>query len=364
MVVQLTFIQLHQPKSLIFGMFQLRINRVFNKREIMHFADAHTQISSFFNLIFVENNQQKYTVKMPIKWWEAIFGLFRLSRRALRLDKCNVLPTPENNLIIVRQGQVYFYDAQIQTLSQTLTLRQCRNVLHQSIGFSENGHVFFGEYGHNAAREAVPVYRSSDGGRSWICVYEFKPQEIKHVHGCYWDPYEQKIWTLTGDFANENWVVVADEDFKNVEKIGTGQQQFRACNLFFEADKVHWIMDSQLENSYHIVLDRKTRQIEQKMLFQGPVWYIKRLQDGYYLAATTQEIGAGVLDKKAHLMLSRDLENWQTLVQFEHDGLPMRYFKFGVIGFSDGPQSSNQFFMFLESLRGYDGKVLECSIEK
>ena len=173
---------------------------------------------------------------------------------------------------------------------------------------------------------------------------------------------EAKIWVFTGDFAGECYLLVADRDFQQVEWIGDGGQLYRACNAFFEPEAVHWIMDSQLETSYHVVLDRKTRRVERKSAFPGPVWYIKRLSDGIYLAATAQEIGAGVKDNYAHLMASEDLETWQDVWRIEHDHFPKRYFKFGVIGFADGEQSRDGFYLFFEALKGLDGKTVLCRI--
>jgi hypothetical protein len=342
---------------------QLLIQQVLPHTEIIHYADKETLISSFYNKISWKKGDKTTTIRLPYDGWKSPFGLLRLSRRALRLDKCNIFLTADQNLVIIRQGLVFFYDAKTEQLTQTLILRNCRNILHQSISQTPDGYIYFGEYGHNAHRGEVPVYRSSDGGRSWEIIFMFGQGDIKHVHGCYYDAIEDKIWVCTGDFANENWLLVADRDFKNIERIGNGQQQYRSCNLFFEEDHVHWLMDSQLEPSYHIKLNRKNRQIEQKQLFAGPIWYIKRLTDGYFLAGTTQEIGAGVLDKYAHLMISKDLETWTTLHKFEHDGLPMRYFKFGVLGFADGQQSSRKFYLFIEALKKYDGKTLVCSIK-
>ena len=121
-------------------------------------------------------------------------------------------------------------------------------------------------------------------------------------------------------------------------------------------------MDSPLQDSYHIVLDRKSRTIKTKQFFPGPVWYIKRLEDGFYLAATTQELGPGVKDQYAHLMVSKDLEKWEDVYQFRHDGFPKRAFKCGVIGFADGHQKSDSFYIFFEAIKGFDGKILLCEI--
>ena len=40
----------------------------------------------------------------------------------------------------------------------------------------------------------------------------------------------------------------------------------------------------------------------------------------------------------------------------------MRYFKFGVVAFADGPQNSDDFVLFGEALQGMDGRVIRASI--
>ena len=330
-------------------------------REICHYASPELLITSQYNRVYVKKDGRELSFKLPSDDWKALFGLFRLTRRAIRLDKCNVVPVADG-YVVVRQGRVFHYEESSGCLTQALVLKNCRNVLHQSIAVVNGRELFFGEYGNNPDRGEVPIYRSLDGGRTWQTIFTFAAGKVKHVHGCYYDPVEKKVWVLTGDFKDECRILCADRDFKNIEWIGDGQQTFRTCNLFFEKDSVHWIMDSQLQNSYHIRLNRKTRKIEKKQLFPGPVWYIKRLEDGYYLAATAQEIGPGVKDKFAHLMVSCDLETWEDIHYFEHDGFPKRYFKFGVIGFADGPQSSDGFYLFAEAIKGLDGKTALCEI--
>ena len=329
----------------------------------MHYAGPDVHISSYHNRVYVNKTVGELEIEMPCSGWRRTVGRSRLSRRALRLDKCNVVPVGDD-LIIVRQGRVYHYDAAARSLTPTLGLRQCRNVLHQSISVVGGREVFFGEYGRNGDRGTVPVYRSADGGRTWEVIYEFPSGKIRHVHGCYWDPYEHKIWVLTGDFEGECQMLVTDRNFEEMEWIGDGRQMYRACNVFFEKDAVHWIMDSPLENSYHIKLDRASRKPSRLAIFPGPVWYIKRLVDGYYLAATAQETGPGVRDRHSHFMVSQNLESWESVHRFDHDGLPKGYFKVGVIGFADGSQNSERFYIFGEALKGLDGRVAECRLDR
>lgn len=334
------------------------------EREICHYVAPDVCITSLYNKIFVKKKGSDYTVSLPNdRFWKKTVAVSRLARRALRLDKCNVVPVG-SALLIIRQGKVFHFSEATQELTHTLDLKNCRNVLHQSILTMNDRDVYFGEYGNNPDRSEVPIYRSRDAGKSWETAFLFPKGKIRHVHGCYFDQFEEKIWVLTGDFKDECHILCADRDFKEIEWIGDGQQLYRTCNLFFEEDAVHWIMDSQLEDSYHIRMDRKTRQIEVKQLFPGPVWYIKRLDDGYYLAATASEVGEGVHDQYAHLLVSKDLEEWEDVCQFKHDHFPRKYFKFGVIGFADGPQSSDSFYVFMEAIKGFDGKVAVCKIHE
>jgi len=341
---------------------KLNIKQLIN-REICHFSDSTSLITSKYNKIFIKKKDiQEFTVKLPADaTWKRLFAHSRLARRALRIDKCNVVPT-EKGFIAIRQSRVFYYDEKNNQLKQVLTLKNCRNILHQSIAVNQNKEFFFGEYGNNGNRLEVPVYKSSDCGQTWETIFTFPAGKIKHIHGCFYDPFEEKIWTVTGDFKNECHILCSDFNFNHIEWIGDGQQMYRTCRLFFQEDTIHWIMDSPLQDSYHVVLNRKTRKAQKKQLFQGPVWYTKKLEDHFYLAATAQEIGPGVKDHLSHLMVSKDLEKWEDIYQFEHDGYPKRYFKFGVIGFADGSQDSKNFYMFAEALKGFDGKIAVCEI--
>ena len=346
---------------------KLRIVQILD-REICHFADTTRRITSRGNRVFVERTAPApataYTLTLPLRrLWERLAMPFRLARRAARLDKMNVVPVA-GGLCILYRGKIYRYDEATQALTVTGHLRNCRNVLHQSIAVLDNGNtLYFGEYGANTQRIEVPVWRSLDAGRTWHTVFVFPAKKIKHIHGCYYDPVEDKLWTLTGDFAGECYLLCSDRDFRAVEWVGDGMQEYRACNVFFEKDAVHWVMDSQLQDSHHIRLDRATRRIERGRVFPGPGWYFKRLADGYFLATTAVEIGPGVHGRDAHIFLTKDFKAWEDVYQFAHDGLPMRYFKFGVLAFADGEQASGKFYLFGEAVKGLDGKIAECCLE-
>jgi hypothetical protein len=341
----------------------LRVKKRIPSCEIVHYYSNDGFIGSSFNKIEFDFKGFKGTITMPLSLLDKLFGTLRLLRRFFRLDKCNVLASADQ-FIIIRGGWVYNYDLNTNLIIKTLKLKQCKNVLHQSICSTPCGKIFFGEYGNNVERNPVNVYRSDDNGKNWIIVYSFPAGQIRHVHGCYYDPYENRIWTLTGDFNKENLILKSDLDFNDLEIIGDGSQKYRAVSIFFELEFVHWIMDSPIEDSYHFVMNRKTKEIERRSLFSGPVWYLKKLNDGIYLAGTSVEIGEGVHEKNACLYASRDLLKWECINKFEKDFLPMPQFKWGVMAFSDGEQTSESFAIHFEALKKVDGKSYIFSINE
>ena len=335
--------------------------------EIVHFAEGDHRITSHYNRVVVERDGKRTEVALPEPVWRRPLGWSRLARRALRLDKCNVVPVGESrqNLVILRQGIVYHYDGQSGALTPTLRLCNCRNVLHQSIAMLDGHEIVFGEYGANPEFRSVPVYKSDDGGRTWRVALNFQAHRTRHVHGCYWDPHARQFWVFTGDFDGEVQVLRADRDFQNVEWLGDATQAWRAVAAFFTPEAVYWLMDSPLEPNYLVRFDRRTGRIEKKgEQLPGPVWYCKETSDAFYLAATACEVGPGVLDAAAHVLVSHDLEHWSEAAAFAWDGWPKGYFKFGVVGFADGRQSSRDFYLFFEALRGLDGRAWRCLLEE
>ena len=343
-------------------MITFRIKEVLNAESVYYYDSVSSEIiSSVGNRFYarLSGNTYKFSIPLPRRYLPFLHS--RLTRRALRLDMANVVINHDRSgLIIIYQGCLYFFDFADCTIRQVGRLRQCRNVLYNAIAVTARG-VYFGEYGANGDRSAVPVWCSRDGGRAWSIVHEFPKGSIKHVHGVYADPYSDLLWIPTGDFENECFLYSVDEEFSRLQAFGDGSQEWRPVSLLFERNKILWGMDSQLETSYLQEFDRVTGKIARHSEFPGPIWYSKQLMDGTSLMQTTVEIGPGVKSPYAHLFGSRDNREWHELVQFRKDRWPMRFFKFGVLSFADGRQTLDDFVLFGEGLVGMDGKAVLAS---
>ena len=115
-------------------------------------------------------------------------------------------------------------------------------------------------------------------------------------------------------------------------------------------------MDSPLEPCHLQIFDRASGTLSEGRRFNGPVWYSKTLSDGWHLLQSSIEIGPSIVGEDAIVYASRDLKEWHEIARFKKDRWPMRYFKFGVIAFADGEQSSEDFIFFGEALEGLDGQ--------
>jgi hypothetical protein len=340
--------------------------KALNKKEMVHHADDEIMISSHFNKVSVVSSHASVSFKLPLPFYLYVIGLFRIFRRVLRLDKSSIaLSQDRSSLVITYGGYVYYYCLERNELQRTLKLEQCRTVLHMSITSLSPKTFILGEYGRNNERNSVPIYLSQDGGKSWTVPFSFPANSIRHIHGIYHDRFTGHIWVPTGDFDGECYLYeFADTSMSNPVIHGDGSQVWRTVSLFFSEKSVVWAMDSELETCHLVIMDRKTGEISKDREFPGPIWYIKSLTDGWHLLQTVVENGAGVVSKNVHIYLSNDLENWQEVAVYPHDGLPLRYFKNAVVAFANGAQSSDKFYLSAEAVKGMDGKSFECKISK
>jgi hypothetical protein len=339
------------------------VKKEIKNSEIVHYVNDDLLITSLGNTVKISNAGNETIIRLPVARWQSAMQKLRLLRRLFRLDKMNVVLVDNSSLhlVIIHQGSIYSYKKD-GALTLLFRVDHGRNVLHNSIAVIPGDCLIFGEYFGNNSQAPVNIYRIDIPSMEWRRIYTFESGSIRHVHSCYWDKYTGRIWVFTGDYNGECQVLVADPEFYSVERLGDGSQTWRAVSAFFTEEYVYWIMDSPIDTSHLVRLNRTAREITVLTPFPGPVYYSADLGSDGYLVATTCEPGPSVVDNSAHIFLSPDLENWNEVCAYEHDGLPMAYFKYAIIGFSAGVQSLNKFYIFCEAIKGQDGKSFQCQI--
>lgn len=345
---------------------RLIIDQIINA-DVIHHYEEHLMITSKGNVITIRYEQEVKTVNLPLPALTKLVSVSRLAKRALRTDKCAFLPIYDSGNLeaIVGVYQKMFYRIEWPTMLVKLTgmFQQGRVPLHQSICYTDTGNLFLGEYSPNRNNAPVPVWKSDDRGNSWKIIFEFSRDKSRHIHGCFWDPYERKVWVCTGDFEGECNVICADEGFTKIEWLGDGNQLWRTCHPIFKEDFIYWGMDSPLTPSYIIRMERATRKTEKLSPVPGPVWYAKSLEDGWMLFACSVEKGPSVADNYARIFATRDGIDMHNVFVAKKDMWPPVIFKMGAFAFATGRQNTSQFCFFSEAIKGFDGKVCLCKLE-
>jgi len=299
--------------------------------------------------------------EFPFAMPRDMFAWSRPTHRAMRVDKCNLYPTRMGKLLGIRAGTVYAIEG---GRTHPLFSIQGDCVLHRGIAETHEGSLYFGEYFRNPERGPVRIWRLSPDLCTYHVAYTFPKGSARHVHGVYSDPYfKNRLWVTVGDYEKECFLVVTDDGFKTVERIGEGTQLWRAVGLLFTEKAICWLTDSHLEQNYVVSMDRDNFQLNTHGEVENSSWYCAQTSDGLFMAATTVEKGPGVKTDNASLLVSKDGIHWEKVASFRKDFLPLQPFGYGVISFPSGSFSSRLFWISGEGLVGLDGCSLLCSLD-
>lgn len=292
---------------------------------------------------------------LPFAWKRDALAFGRLAARALRADKANVYVNARSRALAIRSSMVY--RIQDQQAPVPLFRIQGDSVLHGGICEDSEGWSYIGEYFMNPARSPVRIWRVDPGLDSWQIAHTFPAGEIRHIHGIYRDPFdEQALWVTTGDRDGECYFFRTRDRFQSLERIGAGEQAWRAVRLFFTPEHICWLTDSQLETNHAYRMERVSGRVEQGAALGAPAWYGTRTSDGLHVAFTTVEPGPAVVRTSAAVLVSADAFHWQEVHNFRKDSWrPMKLFKYGVISCPIGPMKLSDLLISGEGLRGLDG---------
>jgi hypothetical protein len=197
-----------------------------------------------------------------------------------------------------------------------------------------DGRVYWGEYFDNAERGEVHIYGSADGGVTWAVAYTFPRGAIRHVHNIVYDPWENCLWILTGDYGDECRILRASYDFSSVEAVLQGNQQARAVALVPMSDGLYFSSDTPLESNYVYRLDRKGELTQLAFLSSSSI-YGCSVGDHVFFS-TMIEPSAVNRDRNVRVFGGSGTGGWQSLLSWPKDRWSMRFFQYGNAFLPDG----------------------------
>ena len=306
-----------------------------------------------------KSNKWKKIAEFPFILEDTV-GWNRLASRALRVNKCIILPTDSGDLLGIRKGKVYKISS---TKVSELFQIQGRAPLLRGVSRSQNKEIYFGEYLSNRERGPVNIWAVSHDMTSYRKAFSFQAGSIMHIHGLYDDPYnKQRVWVTTGDLNGECFIWFSDDGFRTITRLGDGTQLWRAVGLLFTENSVCWFTDTNLADNHFVHMDRKNQKAFIVSDVENSTLYSCRTTDGLYFASTIVEEGAFIKSSRATIRISHDCKNWEEIVSFEKDSYPKTYFGFGLISFPLGSFSSKEVWISGTALKSFDGFCKKISL--
>lgn len=147
--------------------------------------------------------------------------------------------------------------------------------------------MVYGEYWMNDTGEPISIYSHSD---KWTDVYTFPRNTVRHIHAIVPDKYRNCVWILTGDKDGESGFWKATDDFKKVEKVVIGSQQFRSCCAHVYSTGILYATDSPDEQNYlyFLKIDGDKYQIKPIMKLNGSCIYSKQTSNKSFFSTVVE----------------------------------------------------------------------------
>lgn len=275
-------------------------------------------------------------------FWKTTAGHFRLVQRLLRFAVTNVILLKNGDLFVAFDKTVGIVrDKKYRTLKNLV--RPCR-ILRSACGIDGNSDVYFGEYIDNATRGAMRIYRYTPGADALEVAYIFPPNTIRHIHGIYFDDYTASLFCLTGDVDEECCFWQSFDGFKTIEKVGAGDETWRAVSVLFDDKSFYYGMDAEHRTNHIFKVNRAT--LERKSLGEvnGTVFHSIKMGADLFFTTTAENAPSQTENVAAVWHIDAD-DNLQNLVSFKKDRWHPTLFMFGKIHFPFVNRLENELYL-------------------
>lgn len=276
----------------------------------------------------------------------------RLTARLFREGFHALALLPSGTLVAAVPGAIVTLDPQATEFRQTHAITRGTRPLH--ITAAPDGAIYWGEYFDNASRDEVHIYASSDQGRSWDVAHTFPKGAIRHVHNIVHDPWQNCLWILTGDNADECRILRASCDMSQIDVVLKGNQQARAVAAVPTANGIYFSTDTPLESNFIYLLDRRGV-LSQVASTSSSSIYGCRVGNHVFFS-TMVEPSKGNHDPTVRVY-GKDLETqepWQSLLSWEKDAWPMGLFQYGNAFLPDGNNETPYLAVTTAAVKGDD----------
>lgn len=298
----------------------------------------------------------------------------RLLLRIFRLGFHCAIQIDSDQILFVYDKVLYLFNLQTGEIQEDHKLtRGSRPLMLSSVkgipGFDDL--VCYGEYWHNKDKDTTNIWgRHKD--TTWSILYAFPKGTIEHVHAIIPDPFRNVVWILTGDVGSSPGFWVAKDNFKKVEPVVIGRQEFRGCRAFPTKEGLIYGTDSQFEtNSIRILKEgNNTWYTEFLHPLNGSCIYACEVQDKFVFSTSVEpgalsgnivrdildrKPGDGIKDNYCEMVCGNLDIGFKTIEKWSKDKWPLRLCQFGTILFPTGHNLSNILYAYGIAVKDHDG---------
>ena len=335
------------------------------------FCDNNKRLVFANGIFYVDSNDEhEKIVDVRPKGLRRVLSHSRLAERLLRLEPRCAEMLDENRYVVCHAHKVWLLDVKQKCFT---VLQDSREGFSNPLNLCSDGkYVYWGDYGDNAFRDTVNIYRVNSLLKVEI-VYSFPKGAIRHIHNVVWDETHKRFFVLTGDLEEKSGIYKVDSEWKEVKPVVTGSQQYRAVVAFPCGDGLIYATDSVAEENNIYLLQHG--EVMVLAPFPGSCIYGAETKDYYVFSSTVEppegrglkdmfsyKLGAGIKDRYAHLVSVRksDLQV-QEVLKVKKDIWPMKLFQYGTLTFPNGQDNNDNLWFNVIACKG-DSKTKRITI--
>lgn len=256
---------------------------------------------------------------MPVGFIKSLIFLSSLACRLLRYGYHHIGPADDGYFVIFNKSAYYISDSGV-----------VEELGHELIGGRPlcvsyvEGWCYYGEYISNESRRSVSINRFNRASHETVA----NVSGVRHVHGVFYDPYDECMWFSTGDSDTESglWKLIDGRP----EMVIGGRQVFRAVQLIFTKEHIYYGTDTPLEKNVLCRVARCGRDFERLNSVSSSVFYGAKV--GHYISfATVVEPSNTNKTRYVEVWVSSNAKDWSCVMSFKKDIFPMKLFQYGQV---------------------------------
>lgn len=299
---------------------------------VVHFVDKNRVVRSHNGKLYQSFDlgiSWEFLIDITSGYREKILARSRLLSRLFRLHVYHIVPN-QSNWVLFGMKKIYFLTYDLKKILSKDTLSGSRPL---NVCSNEKG-VYYGEYKNNKKRKPVSVWHYSNNTNKWRQASQF--DNVRHIHGVHYDPFDDLIWVTTGDRNEESYIWRTQDDFQSIEKETGGTQQQRSIKLLFTGDSVYFGSDTPEETNHLYKISRYDNTVIKLARVGGSVFHGCKVGNWLFFSTAVEKSSVNT-SPYSEVWASPDGEKWQCILRYKKDCWDKKYFQYGQVFFPGGP---------------------------